>query len=306
MATFGKSVIRSDPQTSQGLFLAMTKAAYKQTKKSDYFSAGKPVHRLSYCAFLDVLGFSERIRDSYTDGGADTLLETFHQILAKSIAQIRESTDESMLYFKSFTDNVVLAHPRFSDDMESEFGFILWSINEYQFQMALKGFFIRGGLAVDQLFMDENSVYGAALLEAYRLESKVAVNPIVVLCDNTMKLVDMHIGYYAGEVAPQVRDVLKGPDGRYFLNYLTECIIEGDDREYLNADSLRLHKQQIESALKSYVAVPVVFSKFSWLTAYHNYFCDMVSTYPEYDDSLRVSAAYATIQFQRLAKKKKK
>ena len=283
----------------------MMKITQKRIKpKIDYFSAGKPVHRLSYCAFLDVLGFSERTHASYKDGSADKLLESFQKILAKSIAQIKERADESMLYFKSFTDNVVLAHPRFSDDMESEFGFILWSINEYQFQMALKGFFIRGGMAVDQLFMDENSVYGAALLEAYHLESKVAVNPIVVLCDNTMKLVDMHIGYYSGEVAPQIRSVLKGPDGRYFLNYLTESIIEGDDREYLNAKSLRLHKKQIESALKNYAAVLTVFSKFSWLAAYHNYFCDTVSGYSEYEDSLKVSAKIAGIHFQRLTKKK--
>lgn len=281
------------------------KSTHQQNnEKSDYFSNGKPVHRLSYCAFLDVLGFSERIRASYKDGNANNLLGSFHQVLAKSIAQLKESTDESMLYFKSFTDNVVLAHPRFSDDMESEFGFILWAINEYQFQMALKGFFIRGGLAVDQLFMDENSVFGAALLEAYRLESKVAVDPIVVMCDNTMKLVDMHIRYYSGEVAPQINDVLKGPDGRYFLNYLTECIVEGDDREYLDAKSLHLHKRQIESALKTYTADPTVFSKFSWLAAYHNYFCDTVSGYPEYEDSLKVSATLAGIQFQRLTQKK--
>lgn len=283
----------------------MMKSTHKQNNgKSDYFFAGKPVHRLSYCAFLDVLGFSERLRASYKDGSADTLLESFHQILAKSIAQLKENTDGSMLYFKSFTDNVVLAHPRFSDDMESEFGFILWAINEYQFQMALKGFFIRGGLAVDLLFMDENSVYGAALLEAYGLESKVAVNPVVVLCENTMKLVDKHISYYSGEIAPQHRYVLKGPDGRYFLNYLTECIVEGDDREFLDAKSLRLHKQQIESALKTYAAVPSVFSKFAWLAAYHNYFCDTVSCYPEYKTSLKVSVTLAAIQFQRLSKKK--
>ncbi|MFM2275665.1 MAG: hypothetical protein RL211_1537 [Pseudomonadota bacterium] len=281
------------------------KSTHKQsTDKSDYFVSGKPVHRLSYCAFLDVLGFSERIRTSYKDGSADKLLESFHQILAKSIAKLKEDTGESMLYFKSFTDNVVLAHPGFGDDMESEFGFILWAINEYQFQMALKGFFIRGGLAVNQLFMDENSVYGAALLEAYSLESKVAVNPVVVLCDNTMKLVDKHIGYYSGEVAPQIRDVLKGPDGRYFLNYLTECIVEGDDQEYLDAKSLRLHKKQIEFALKTYTAVPTVFSKFAWLAEYHNYFCDTVSSYPEYKDSLKVATTLAAIQFQRLAKKK--
>ncbi|GAB2750391.1 hypothetical protein GCM10027019_31320 [Melaminivora jejuensis] len=283
----------------------MTKSAHeKNGEKTDYFSAGKPVHRLSYCAFLDVLGFSERIRTSYKDGTANALLESFHKILAKSIARLKENTDESMLYFKSFTDNVVLAHPRFSDDMESEFGFTLWSIREYQFQMALKGFFIRGGLAVDQLFMDGNSVYGMALLTAHDLESKVAVNPIVVLCDNTMKLVDKHIGYYSGEAAPQVRDVLKGPDGRYFLNYLTECIIEGDDREYLDAKSLRRHKKQVESALKAYASIPTVFSKFAWLAEYHNYFCDTVSGYPEYNEAMKVSATICSVQFQRITKKK--
>lgn len=31
------------------------------SRKDDYFEAGQPVHRTSYCAFLDVLGFSERI-----------------------------------------------------------------------------------------------------------------------------------------------------------------------------------------------------------------------------------------------------
>ena len=168
--------------------------------------------------------------------------------------------------------------------------------------MALKGFFIRGGLAVDQLFMDENSVYGAGLLEAYRLESSVAVNPVVVLCDKTMKLVDKHIRYYAGESAPQMRHVLRGPDGRYFLNYLTECIVEGADQEYLDAKSLRQHRNRIQSALKAYSAVPAVFSKFSWLAAYHNYFCDTVSDFPEYKASLKVSTALAATQFRRIAK----
>lgn len=270
-------------------------------KNSDYFNAGTPVHRLSYCAFLDVLGFTEKIRASYEDGSGDVLLGEFHAILARSIAKIKEDTEDSMLYFKSFTDNVVLAHPGFSEDMESEFGFILWTIKEYQFQMALKGFFIRGGLAVDQLFMDENSVYGTALLEAYHLESKVAINPVVVLCDETMKRVDHHLSYYSGEIAPQLRDLLKGPDGRYFLNYLTECIIEGDDSYSLDSDSLCSHKMQIETALKANEKTPAVFSKFAWLAAYHNYFCETVSDYPEYKDSLKVSESLAATKFQLIA-----
>lgn len=281
----------------------MTTDTHKQDKKTDYFSGGKPVHRISYCAFLDVLGFSKRIEHSYHDKNYDNLLKEFHQILTNSINEFKESTDGTMLYFKSFTDNIILSHPKFSDDMESEFGFIIWPIKEYQFQMALRGFFVRGGLALHLLFMDENCVYGMALLEAYRLESKIAIYPIVVLCDRTMKLVDRHIGYYDEGWAPQVQDILKGPDGRYFIHYLSECIIEGVDRIYLDAKSLLLHKQNIESALKEYAADTGVISKFLWLAAYHNYFCDTVSIYPEYDDGLKISATVPVIQFERVVKK---
>jgi hypothetical protein len=271
-----------------------------KNKKDDYFYEGKPVHRTSYCAFLDVLGFSDRMRASYKENDGDALLQDFHSILNKSIERFKETTNDSMLYFKSFTDNVLLAHPRFSKDMEAEFGFILWSILEYQFEMALKGFFIRGGLSVGPLFVDENSVYGEALLEAYHLESKVATNPIVVLSDATMKLVDLHVKYY-GDGAPQMRHVLKGADGRYFLNYLSECIIDGS--EELNVKALRLHKQQIEKSLKQYIHMPTVFAKFSWLAQYHNFFCDSVSLFPEYKPSLRVSKKLASTQISLLSQR---
>lgn len=275
----------------------------RHSEKDDYLEAGKPVHRLSYCAFLDVLGLSERIRASYKNKAADKLLQEFHAIFKRRISRLKSDVDESLLYFKSFSDNVLLAHPRFSEDMESEFGFILWSISEYQFEMALQGFFIRGGLSVGPLFVDDNSVYGEALINAYHLESKVAVSPIVVLCDNTMKLVDKHIGYYHGDVAPQVSHVLVNADGRYFINYLSECILQTDEGEEVDKNSLKQHKDQIEYALAQYAGQPAVFAKFSWLAAYHNYFCDSVSSYPGYSDELKVSNEFATVKFKRLAKK---
>ncbi len=273
------------------------------SEKDDYFEAGKPVHRLSYCAFLDVLGFTERIRMSYKSKTGDKLLQEFHGIFERRITRLKSDTDESLMYFKSFSDNVLLAHPRFSEDMESEFGFILWSISEYQFAMALQGFFIRGGLSVGPLFIDDNSVYGEALIDAYELERKTAVNPIVVLCENTMKLVDWHIGYYHGEAAPQTRRILINSDGRYFINYLSECVIENHEGEAVDSESLTKHKTQIESAFVQYVAQPAVFAKFLWLAAYHNYFCDSVSKYQGYSDNLMISKELATVTFKRLRTK---
>ena len=274
----------------------------KYYKKDDYWKNGKPVHQVSYCAFLDVLGFSDRIRASYKNKTANKLLRQFHAIFDRQIKRLKSDSDESFLYFKSFSDNVLIAHPRFSDDMESEFAFTLWPISKYQFEMALQGFFIRGGLSVGQLFMDDNSVYGEALIDAYELESKIAVNPIIILCKETMKLVDLHLSFYHGEEPPHVRRVLVNSDGRYFINYLSECIIETDEGEEIDLKSLKKHKGQIEHALAQYAAEPAVFAKFSWLAAYHNYFCDSVSPYPGYSDKLKVSSELATVKFNTLSK----
>ncbi|MCY7297526.1 hypothetical protein [Alteromonas sp. a30] len=269
----------------------------------DFFENGKPVHRLSYCAFLDLLGFSARTKESYKNQTGNQLLQEFHEIFSNQIAKMKEETEESLLYFKSFSDNVLLAHPRFSDDMESEFGFILWAIQEYQFAMALKGFFIRGGLSVGQLFVDDDNVYGEALIDAYQLESKAAINPMVVLCDNTMKLVDHHLTYYQGEWAPQLNDVLVNSDGRYFINYLSECVVDTGEGYELDIESLAIHRDRIIEALSEYSDKPPVFSKFIWLSNYHNYFCDSVSSFQNYSDDLKVSDSLSKVEFKKLNEK---
>ena len=281
----------------------MNFAMPKHNEKDDYLKNGKPAHQVSYCAFLDVLGFSERIRASYKNKTENKLLRQFHAIFNRQIERLKSEVKESPLYFKSFSDNVLLAYPQFSDDMESEFGFIMLSISKYQFEMALQGFFIRGGLSVGQLYVDDNSVYGEALLDAYELETKTAVNPIIILCTETMKLVDLHLGFYHGEEPPHVRYVLVNSDGRYFINYLSECITETDEGEdEVDQKHLKKHKDQIEHALAQYVAEPAVFAKFSWLAAYHNYFCDSVSSYPGYSNKLKVSSELATVKFNTLSK----
>jgi hypothetical protein len=269
-------------------------------KKDFYIKAGKPVHTLSYCAFLDVLGFSARTRESYLDGSHDSLLQEFHETFAQVTAELKKQTTSSPLYYKSFSDNVLLAVPRYSSDMESEFGNILIATSEYQFQMALKGFFVRGGLSVGPLFIDDNSVYGEALIAAYELESKVAVNPIVVLSDDTAKLVNKHLTYYAGEWAPQRRSLLVNSDDRYFINYLDECILETYEGWELDIESLSLHRDRIQYSLAKYAEKPSVFAKFSWLSAYHNYFCDTVADYLGYSDELKVNSELMTVKFRRL------
>jgi hypothetical protein len=271
-------------------------------KINNYIEGTKPVHRLSFCAFLDVLGFSARISESYTLGTGNNLLQEFHSTFGEVTSKLKDQAKDAPLYYKSFSDNVLLAIPRYSHDMESESGNILLATSEYQFQMALKGFFVRGGISLGRLFIDDNSVYGGALVDAYELESKVAVNPIVVLCKNTEKLVKKHLTYYADEWAPQRRILLINSDGHYFINYLDECIIDSGEDLTLDADSLLLHKKQITNSLSKYAHQPAVFAKFSWLAAYHNYFCESVAAYPEYSKKLKISSKLMTVKFSQLEK----
>ena len=163
------------------------------------------------------------------------------------------------------------------------------------------GFFIRGGLSIGDLFVDDNSVYGPALLEAYGLESKAAVNPTVVLSDDVMDLVLHHCNFYKGEAPPQNREVLVNADGRFFINYLSECFVDTGVSEEINWATLRTHKKQVEKALNKYRHLPAIFAKFSWLAAYHNYFCEGVSAYPGYESKMLVSEKLASIHFKKLS-----
>jgi hypothetical protein len=54
-------------------------------------------------------------------------------------------------------------------------------VGVYQLSMALDDYFIRGAISVGELFLDPNTAFGPALLEAHDLESNVARDPRVIL-----------------------------------------------------------------------------------------------------------------------------
>ena len=88
--------------------------------KDDFFENGKPVHKTASSLCFSMCWVSPSAFERVTSSERlDSLLASFHSIW-KAIG-LKKDSDDSMLYFKSFTDNVVLAHPGFSNDLESEF-----------------------------------------------------------------------------------------------------------------------------------------------------------------------------------------
>ncbi|MFC1980186.1 hypothetical protein ACFLVS_04995 [Chloroflexota bacterium] len=98
-------------------------------QKSEYFdSDGIPKLRLSYCVYMDIIGFTEIISDSFRKNQGDTLLRKLHRILSLEVEQHDIGTNLHMIpdsYTKLFTDNVVTGHVISSSDDESEFGGVI-------------------------------------------------------------------------------------------------------------------------------------------------------------------------------------
>ena len=84
----------------------------------------------------------------------------------------------------SFSDNLILGIPMVEEDLGAYgLGLFLDSVASYQLNMALAGRFVRGGIALGNLYIDNSFVTGEALVHAVQLEENVAIFPRVVLSE---------------------------------------------------------------------------------------------------------------------------
>jgi hypothetical protein len=176
--------------------------------------------------------------------------------------------------FKAFTDNVVIGFP-VRDDGEHEMRRIFGILAIFQLMMIQKGFFVRGGVALGEHYMDSNIVFGAALIEAHEIESKLARDPRIVLGPSAVPNFRHHLSYYSkAEYSWHYNIVLKDADGQLFLNYLGVGLMFGYESV---CESVRQHRENVVDKLTGFADDPYIRSKYVWVANYHNYFCDQYS-----------------------------
>lgn len=157
-------------------------------------------------------------------------------------------------------------------------GNIFNAVAHFQFNFALSDFFIRGGIAVSDLYMDENIVVGPGLIEAYELENRVANFPRIILSKEAHEVIKSHLRYYSNpKHSPQFTEYLIDKDGLVFLNYLQIAIDQspqGDSYDEEKINNLIIdHKNIIIKNLTKYQSNYKVLQKFCWIADYHNFFC---------------------------------
>ena len=236
-----------------------------------------PKLKPSVVAYVDIVGYKQLVEKAYKKGKAEEFLKKLHHALKESHEHVdprhanvfHNVRKPDFSAFSAFTDNIVIGYPtQFFG--EEELGQAFRELSRFQMRLAINGFFLRGGISMGDLYMDDMVVYGPALFEAIEAEHSLARDPRIVLSISARRMVDEHLNYYAVQAhAQHVMDLRKDADKQYYVDYLNAV-----DSGYFSQNDLKEHKTQLECKLKDHKAEPPTWRKYMWVAQYHNEFCD--------------------------------
>lgn len=251
--------------------------------------------RNSVVAFLDVLGFKDLVRDAKDKGNSQQLFAEFQDALNEASFSLRDHFAEDWCElssgefeikakhkFRVFTDCILIGCP-IGDSFHN--GALIKGLDAFltvfntlyfiQSQLTNRGFFVRGAITVDELYMDERSIYGLGLIDAYEAESKLAKYPRIILTKSAeAKFMEIDNAFENQSYPNYLKKYLyKDSDGLLFINYLESINIA--DHPFL--DELEKHKKVIEDKLQKYYDKPSILEKYVWAAKYHNLFCNLDS-----------------------------
>lgn len=245
----------------------MTITASTYARESD----GRPILVESYVLFIDVLGVKCLARQP---DAADTLVR-----LDAAVARGRElSTDRASRPWWTaswFSDSLCLCAPirpvNEFEEGEPELGAFLGTTSAVQFELALAGFFMRGGASLGLQFSDENMTFGPALIEAVEMERQIG-QPCVGLDESVVARARGHLRFYGNPFeSPQNHDI-RLSDGAPFVNYLEAAYNYVGESLREDLSMVLAHRDNVRKSLATGFP-PKTHSKYEWLADYHNDFC---------------------------------
>jgi len=202
-------------------------------------------------AFIDLLGFSSMVtHDCATPNGEQKFIESLYECHIETKNLKKDHPDLQLI---QFSDSVIFALPYSIDNYVS----LIQIIANYQFNLLTKGILCRGGISYGKHFYIEDFLFSHGMIEAYRLESKVAVTPRVVVSRELLDLVNPSIIKNA-----IVLPIVQENDGLFFINYLN------------GRDSQKVWSHVTKAIPSELNESPSIRNKQVWLIDFFNY------TYP--------------------------
>lgn len=241
------------------------------------FTAADGTAILRPCAFLfiDILG----VREMATGPEAGERLADLNTALRRPLGDFFAPDSPWPAAF--FSDTLVMVDP-ISENESPHFALVGLAIQAswIQVNLAAAGFFVRGALTLGPAHLENNLLYGPALVEVYDLERKVAVNPRIVLSSDAVGALGAGLAEEGQEEGSYFR---VEQDGSVFIDYLDILLDDpGDPIPFLEA-----HRDMVRAKLGETMADSRKWEKYRWVADYHDAFC--TSELPGRQDLLVVS-----------------
>ncbi|CAH0352505.1 hypothetical protein [Aquabacterium sp. CECT 9606] len=158
-----------------------------------------------FVAFLDLLGFTEMVEADLRGAHQNNLAKLFRCHQSAGVV-FRDDVNCSII---QFSDSIVISMPYSAEKFE----WFVSRVADYQRLLLDEHLLCRGGIAVNKHFSNGSFTFSAGLIEAYKVESRIARYPRVVVSPDVLDL-----------IFPDRTDIpkhlVKEDDGLFFVDYI--------------------------------------------------------------------------------------
>ena len=207
-------------------------------------------------AFIDILGFESLVRDLEKDERLHQRLQyALQDIKRVKISSLTENTAQKDLEVSVFSDCVAISAER------DNYHGVIWTAIHLQSSLLVLGILTRGGISKGGLVHEDDILYGEGMIKAYKLESKAAIYPRILI---DLEIIELTNEYYRSVFFQQ------DMDGLWYLNPFSIGLVPGGADE-LAADGWDPHEVGLKE-LKRYVdksvsslTKPDQIAKWNWI-----------------------------------------
>jgi len=235
----------------------------------------------SFVAFLDILGYSNLVKESDDEKSISIIKRISSAIKsAKDAIDSRWSWEKDKFVVKVFSDCMCISIPEKMDNFDAFFQLLAF----VHANLLREHICIRGGVARGKFFSDDNIIFSSGLVSAYEIEKTIAKFPRIIVPQYFWSYIvqngqDEDIIWFKNTYIWKDYD-----DGQLFIDYLNFMpYTRKDDPDHRGKD-LKSHKSFIEQCLGIYTDRTDLYLKYEWLANYHNSWCR--EEYPEYPELL--------------------
>lgn len=245
-------------------------------KKIDTYGLTNPFN-LTYenrlVAFLDLLGFSKMVQNRQ-DENVEFVVNLIPDMLITHQANILRDD----LQITNISDSIIISVKAEPDEILKDLFNVCVIIGRLQHELALNGYYMRGGISVGELIHDSkrNIIVGPAYIQAYLLEVEKCIVPRVVIGEEVGEFYDKDYEqmktilnneftefYYQGHLIksyPPDHPLCVGPP-EIFIDFFSTIV--GREKAGFKG-TIRIFMEQLEKALVRKIA----YDKYQWLARY--------------------------------------